>query len=73
VRREAGDDAAVCVERVYRLALGRDPTVEERALSLGYLAESARPAARGEERASPDSLEGLCQAVFAGNAFLYVP
>jgi len=61
VRSEAGDDAAACVERVYRLALGREPTVEERALSLGYLAESARPAARGEERASPDSLEGLCQ------------
>jgi hypothetical protein len=59
LRREAGDDARAQVERAYRLALGRAPTVFERMKTVEFI------------RSSPNGLTEFCQALFNLNEFVY--
>jgi hypothetical protein len=57
--REAGTDRDRLVDRAFRLALGRPPTPDERAISLEYLRDQ--------------SPEEFALAMFNLNGFLYVP
>jgi hypothetical protein len=73
--KEAGDDPAARVKRVYRLALGRDATTEDVTAALGFLdrfraalADSEKDPAKRDRKA----WAGLCQAVFASSEFAYV-
>jgi hypothetical protein len=61
LRREttSGEDPADVVERAYWMALGREPTVHERELSVEFLREAP--------------LEEFALAMFNLNGFLYVP
>jgi cytochrome c553 len=56
---ESGDDPDGVVDRAFRLALGRPPTAEERALSIAFLREHP--------------VQELAVAIFNLNGFLYVP
>ncbi len=58
LRREAGDDAGRQVDRAYRLALGREPSREERG--------------RAVEVVQKHGAATLARAIFNGNEFLYV-
>jgi hypothetical protein len=78
VRREAGDDPARQVERVYLIALGRPPGDEERRASRDALARlttqwARRLAGRGKPSDEParQALAALCHAVMNSAAFLY--
>jgi hypothetical protein len=55
----SGEDPADVVERAYWMALGREPTVHERELSVEFLREAP--------------LEEFALAMFNLNGFLYVP
>jgi mono/diheme cytochrome c family protein len=59
LRREAGDDVQRQVEHAYRLALGRAPTVFERAKTVEFI------------QSSPSGLSEFCQALFNLNEFVY--
>ena len=56
---EAGDDRGGVVERAFRVALGRPPTPEERAISLEFLRDQP--------------VKEFALAMFNLNGFLYVP
>jgi hypothetical protein len=58
VEREAGADHTRQIDRIFQLALGRDPDVSERKAALRYLKDGP--------------LSELALAVFLGNDFLYV-
>jgi hypothetical protein len=58
---ETGGTPERVVDRAFRLALGRSPTADERALALNYL------------RDTDDPLREFALAVFNLNGFLYVP
>jgi len=58
LRREAGDDAAMQIERAYLLALGRRPSPTESTAMIEFLRR--------------ESLEQLCRVVLNLNEFVYV-
>ncbi len=62
VRREAGDDAALRIDRAWRLAYARGPRTEEAKEAMEFLSKTAGPAA----------LTRFCQALLSSNEFLYV-
>jgi len=55
------------VDHVFRLALGRVPTAEERRLSLELLAQQAN------SKSPQRPLEHLCHMLLNANEFLYIP
>ena len=59
LRREAGADTRTQVTRACRIALGREPTLEELADAGQLVAEH--------------SLEAFCRALFNANEFLFLP
>ena len=59
LEKECGGDHGRCVERAYRLALGRSPNARERDLAQAFLADSP--------------LSEFTLALFNLNEFLYVP
>ncbi len=59
LRREAGADTRTQVARACRIALGREPTLEELADAGQLVAEH--------------SLEAFCRALFNANEFLFLP
>jgi hypothetical protein len=61
---EVGDDAGKQIERAYRLALCRAPTVQESSLMREFL---IREESRGDRRA----LEQMCRVIFNLNEFAY--
>lgn len=61
---EVGDDAGKQIERAYRLALCRAPTVQESSLMREFL---KREESRGDRRA----LEQMCRVIFNLNEFAY--
>ncbi len=65
VRAESGE--ATRVDHVFRLALGRPPTEEERRLSLELLGQQANTKSPGRP------LEHLCHMLLNANEFLYIP
>jgi mono/diheme cytochrome c family protein len=79
VSREAGADPAACVERVYRIALGRPPGAEEMAVGVDALNRLADEWARHLAGRKPDgdpadlkALASFCHAVLNSAGFLYV-
>jgi hypothetical protein len=79
VSREAGNDPAQCVERVYRIALGRPPSAEEKTAGVDALTKLTalwikhRAAQKGErETAEGKALTTFCHAVMNSAGFLYV-
>jgi hypothetical protein len=64
VRREAGDEPAWQIERLYWIALGRPPGDEERQASLEALVRLST--------AGRQALTAVCHAVLNSAAFLYV-
>lgn len=75
VRRQAGDDPASWADAVYRLALTRSPTAEERAEVLEVLSELERQWRRSgadEEAARRQALATFCHTILNSAEFLYV-
>ncbi|HEX5273306.1 MAG TPA: DUF1553 domain-containing protein, partial [Gemmataceae bacterium] len=75
--QEAGDDLARCVERAYRLALGRAPGEGEKVASVEFLARQSRDRSTRDPKASADdarrqALTDYCQVLFGLNEFIYV-
>ena len=76
VQGRVGDDPGLQIESVYRIALSRPPTVEEREMGLSFLGQ--RPADALEAGKEPDSLDApsplvqYCHAVMSLNEFIYV-
>jgi hypothetical protein len=67
---EASDDVTR-LDAAFRLACGRPPLAEERALCEKFLAKQ-RAALAGARDADSRAWADLCQMLFASNAFLYV-
>lgn len=78
--RESGDNPEQWVERAWLLALGRQPSPEERARNLSFLqiADPAEEEGWAPREASnvpagrASRLSKLCLAIFNMNEFLYV-
>jgi hypothetical protein len=75
--KEAGDDPARCVERAYRLALGRAPAEGEKAAGVEFLARQERDRSARDPKASAAdarrlALTDYCQVLFGLNEFIYV-
>jgi hypothetical protein len=64
VKREAGDDAAAQVDRVYWIALSRAPTKDER--------ELGEKAVRELSKEWPGALKTYCRAIMNSAGFMYV-
>lgn len=61
LHKECGNNAPKQIETAYRLAFGRSPTSQERALSLAFL-----------QKRGTSALQDFCQAIFNLNEFVYV-
>ena len=76
VRERVGGDPALQIESVYRIALSRPPTVEEREIGLSFLGQRGAGApGAGKEPGSldaPSPLVRYCHAVMSLNEFIYV-
>jgi hypothetical protein len=74
VAQEAGPDRALQLERAYRLALGRPPEANEKALGLRFLDEqTARYAKLEADKDNPQqALADLCLTLLNSAKFLYV-
>ena len=76
VRDRAGSDPGLRVETVYRIALSRPPTAEEREIGLSFLGQRhAGALGAGTEPGSldgPSPLVQYCHAVMSLNEFIYV-
>jgi hypothetical protein len=78
--REAGADRSAQVERAYRLAVSRRPTVDEKAAALAFLDRQALRIAdedRTQTSQAPRSpasvaLEALCLVLYNLNEFVYI-
>jgi hypothetical protein len=68
---ETGTMPEANVERLFRLALGRGPTAQERRVALAYL-ERGRQTAKPETDAQRHALARLCKVIFNLNEFVYV-
>ena len=69
--RDAGDDTVKRIDRAFRLACGRPPLEDERAVCEKFV-EKQREIYAKEKDADSRAWTDLCQMVFASNAFLYV-
>src|SRR5205823_1223931 len=65
VRKEAGDDPARQIERVYLIALSRLPGEEEKRIGLEALT-------RVRQEAADKALSAFCHAIVNSAAFVYV-
>jgi hypothetical protein len=75
VGREAGDDPPARVERAYRVALGRPPGDDEKAVGVAALRKLTEEWARqlpDAEAARLKALTTYCHALVNSAAFLYV-
>ena len=76
VQDRVGGDPNLQIESVYRIALSRPPTVEEREIGLSFLGQ--RPAGGAEAKRelgsldAPSPLVQYCHAVMNLNEFIYV-
>jgi hypothetical protein len=71
VRREAGPDPAIQIEKIYWIALGRPPNDEERAVALEAVHNLTQTWAR-HQAPGDKPLVTFCHAVLNSAAFLYV-
>jgi hypothetical protein len=76
VRDRAGGDSGLQIESVYRIALSRPPTVEEREIGLSFLGQRRAGALEesGETGSSdaPGPLVQYCHSLMNLNEFIYV-
>ena len=76
VQDRVGGDPGLQIESVYRIALSRSPTVEEREIGLSFLGQwPASALEAGKERRpldNPSQLVQYCHAVMSLNEFIYV-
>ena len=76
VRHLAGGDPGLQVESVYRIALSRPPTAEERTIGLSFLgqrrADGPEADSVPESADAPGPLVQYCHAVMSLNEFIYV-
>jgi hypothetical protein len=80
VSRESGADAADQLDRAYRIALGRSPTREEKAVGMDALSKLtnrwdrylAAPGKPGHDAAQRKALASFCHALVNSAGFLYV-
>ena len=76
VQDKVGGDPGLQIESVYRIALSRPPTAEEREIGLSFLGQrSAGDSEAGTEPESmdaPSPLAQYCHAVMGLNEFIYV-
>ncbi|MCY4597663.1 MAG: PSD1 and planctomycete cytochrome C domain-containing protein [Bryobacterales bacterium] len=76
VRDRVGGDPGLQIELVYRIALARPPTVEERKIGLSFLDQQAAGAPEVGKQAesvdAPSPLVQYCHAVMSLNEFIYV-
>src|SRR5262249_4869046 len=70
VIQDAGNDSAKQIERVYRIALSRPPTAEERTIAMEALRRLTEQ--WPEDVAGVKALATVCHAVVNSAAFLYV-
>jgi hypothetical protein len=71
--RECGPDPGRCIDRAFRLALGRLPSEKERQLARGYLERSPAALPNGASAVGErQALAGLCKLVLNLNEFVYV-
>ncbi len=71
VSKEAGNDLAGQIDRLYWLALGRPPTGEEKGILLGELGKAYEAASRRPHQRKR-LLVRLCHAIINSSAFIYV-
>jgi hypothetical protein len=69
--REPGADGPARLDLAFRLACGRPPFDDERAVCEKFLVKQREIYAKNEH-ADQRAWTDLCQMIFAGNAFLYV-
>jgi hypothetical protein len=67
VRREAGDEPAVQIDRAWWLALSRGPSASERDAALAHLRDQQAHGSQGA-----DALASLCHVLLNLNEFIYV-
>jgi hypothetical protein len=72
VAREAGDDPAAQMERAYAIALGRPPTVSERAANLEFLRKQRIYHDKRGAPAEQSALVDLCDVILNLNEFVYI-
>lgn len=73
VEREAGADLGQQVERVYKMALNRLPTDEEKQLGLAAIGELTTEAAKtAADTAAHQALAAYCHAVINSASFLFI-
>jgi hypothetical protein len=76
VQDRAGDDPGRQIESVYRIALSRPPTVDEREIGLSFLGQRRAGGLEASEEpeslSAPSPLVQFCHAVMSLNEFIYV-
>ena len=76
VMQAAGPDETKRIETVFRLALAREPTAEERTLSRVFIRKQVgryrQKDQKSEAEGADAALVNLCQMLFNTNEFLYV-
>ena len=75
VVNEAGPDPEAQIRRAWRIALGREPSKDEREAALFFLNSQIEKRSERDTQGSKAqelALADVCQAVFAMNEFIYV-
>jgi hypothetical protein len=77
VAREAGADSEAQIRLAWRLALAREPSVDELQSAKAFIQSqlqrrSARDSGKAEAGQEQLALADFCQAIFALNEFIYV-
>jgi len=73
VKKEAGNDPAAQIDRLYRMCLGRPPKENEKERALKFLADPAVKVRTGRPKADdPGALTDLAHVVLNLNEFMYV-
>jgi hypothetical protein len=75
--KDAGNDAARCIDRAWQLALARAPSEKERSAAVAFVElqiqeRKKRSGQTPDEEIRRQSLADLCQAIFSLNEFFYV-
>jgi hypothetical protein len=77
VEKEAGAETEAQVRHAWRLALGREPSMDELKSGVAYINDQAgQRSARSPDKPKTETrqlaLDDFCQTIFALNEFIYV-
>jgi hypothetical protein len=72
-KRAESQSTPDCIDRVYRIALGRNPDPRESQMAAGFI-EKQEAGYRDAKQADPHvaAVADFCQAVMSSNEFVYV-